>query len=112
MTEILDRLVLLARAQEIEPYLEGRWELHSIAYLATGRMRLVSEVERLFWRGERYHRIVLSSAERFERSVSSYRDFVEACHLRKGAYAERVIQESLRWGVDMISASLPSEADL
>jgi DNA-binding GntR family transcriptional regulator len=112
MTEILDRLVLLARKQEIEAYLEGRWELHSIAYLATGRTRLVSEVERLFWRGERYHRIVLSSAERFERSVSSYRDFVEACHLHKGAYAERVIQDSLRWGVDLISASLPTEADL
>ena len=27
-----------------------------------GRTRLVAEVERLFWRGERYHRLVLSSA--------------------------------------------------
>jgi DNA-binding GntR family transcriptional regulator len=112
MTEILERLDALARTQEIEAYLEGRWELHSIAYLATGRTRLVNEVERLFWRGERYHRIVLSNAERFARSVASYHDFVEACHLRKGAYAERVVQDSLRWGVDLISPSLPSEADL
>jgi DNA-binding GntR family transcriptional regulator len=112
MTEILDRLDVLARAQDVDAYLVGRWELHSIAYLATGRMRLVSEVERLFWRGERYHRLVLSSAERFKRSVASYHDFVEACHLGKGAYAERVIQDSLRWGVELISPQLPSEADL
>jgi len=112
MVEVLDRLVVLARKQEIDAYLLGRWELHSIAYLATGRARLVNEVERVFWRGERYHRLVLSSAERFKKSVSSYSDFVEACHLRKGPLAERVIQDSLRWGVELISPTLPSERDL
>ena len=69
------------------------------------------EVERLFWRGERYHRLVLSSADRFARSVGSYRDFVEACHLRNGARAEKVIHESLLWGVDLIADSLPSELE-
>jgi DNA-binding GntR family transcriptional regulator len=109
MTDVLDRLRRLAREQDVDAYLAGRWELHSIAYLATGRMRLVAEVERLFWRGERYHRLVLSSADRFSRSVGSYQDFVEACHLRNGARAEKVIHESLLWGVEAIAGSLPSE---
>jgi GntR family transcriptional regulator, rspAB operon transcriptional repressor len=111
MREVLARLDQLARAQEIDPYLEGRWELHSTAYLASGRTRLVAEVERLFWRGERYHRLVLSSADRFARSVGSYHDFVEACEAHDGERAERVIHESLRWGVDLIAGSLPSEHD-
>jgi DNA-binding GntR family transcriptional regulator len=112
MTEVLNRLRELAWKQDVEPYLVGRWELHSIAYNATGRTRLVGEVERLFWRGERYHRLVLSSAERFNRSVMSYQSFHEACHLRNGKRAEAVIHDSLRWGVDLISDSLPSEGDL
>src|SRR3954464_11574325 len=33
----LDRL---ARVQNVDAYLEGRWELHSTAYLASGRTRL------------------------------------------------------------------------
>jgi DNA-binding GntR family transcriptional regulator len=111
MREVLARLDGLARAQEIDAYLEGRWELHSIAYLASGRTRLVADVERLFWRGERYHRLVLSSAERFARSVGSYHDFVDACEGHDGERAERVIHESLRWGVDLIAGSLPSERD-
>jgi DNA-binding GntR family transcriptional regulator len=111
MREVLTRLDGLAQAQEIDAYLEGRWELHSIAYLASGRTRLVADVERLFWRGERYHRLVLSSAERFARSVGSYHDFVDACAAHDGERAERVIHESLRWGVDLIAGSLPSERD-
>jgi GntR family transcriptional regulator, rspAB operon transcriptional repressor len=112
MADVLIRLRALAKKQDIEPYLVGRWELHSIAYSATGRTRLVAEVERLFWRGERYHRLVLSSAERFERSVRSYELFQEACHFGNGERAEAVIHDSLRWGVDLISDQLPSERDL
>ena len=41
-----------------------------ICYRASGRTRLVAEVERLFWRAERYNHLVLSSAERFKRSVA------------------------------------------
>jgi DNA-binding GntR family transcriptional regulator len=40
---------------------------------ASGRTRLVDEVERLFWRAERYNRLVLSTAARFKRSVGYYR---------------------------------------
>ena len=42
---------------------------------ATGRaaaQRLVDEVERLFWRADRYNRLVLSTAERFRESVGRY----------------------------------------
>jgi DNA-binding GntR family transcriptional regulator len=111
MEDVLIRLRRLAGEQDVEAYLVGRWELHSIAYLATGRTRLVAEVERLFWRGERYHRLVLSSAEHFEHSVASYQDFVMACHHGNAAAAEKVIHDSLRWGVDLIADSLPSELE-
>ena len=72
----------------------------------------MAEVERLFWRGGRYHRLVLSSPERFERSVASYHDFVEACEAHDPDRAERVIHDSMRWAVDLIAGSLPSESDL
>ena len=61
MRDRLASLDRLARIQDVDAYLEGRWELHSTAYLASGRTRLVAEVERLFWRGGRYHRLVLST---------------------------------------------------
>ena len=86
-----------------------RWELPRDRYLASGRTRLVAEVERLFWRGERYNRLVLSTAERFERSVGYYRDFLDACEARDPDGAERVIHESDAWAVDLIGPSLPSE---
>jgi DNA-binding GntR family transcriptional regulator len=111
MEDVLIRLRHLAWARDVEPYLVARWELHSIAYLATGRTRLVAEVERLFWRGERYHRLVLSDAERFKQSVASYQEFLTACHHGNGAAAEKVIHESLRWSFDLIADSLPSELE-
>jgi DNA-binding GntR family transcriptional regulator len=111
MEDVLIRLRRLAGGQDVEAYLVGRWELHSIAYFATGRTRLVAEVERLFWRGERYHRLVLSTADGFEQSVAAYQEFVTACHHRNGARAETVIHDSLRWGVDLIADSLPSELE-
>ena len=40
-----------------------------ICYRPRGRPRLVAEVERLFWRAERYNHLVLSTPERFRRSV-------------------------------------------
>jgi DNA-binding GntR family transcriptional regulator len=112
MQAVLRRLDRLAEEQEIDAYLEGRWQLHSIAYLASGRTRLVAEVERLFWRGGRYHRLVLSSPERFRRSVRSYHDFVAACKKHDPDRAERVIHDSLRWAVDLVGRSLPSEQEV
>ena len=112
MRERLASLDRLARIQDVDAYLDGRWELHSTAYLASGRTRLVAEVERLFWRGGRYHRLVLSSPERFTRSVGSYHEFVEACEAHDPDRAERVIHDSMRWAVDLIAGSLPSEQEL
>ena len=112
MRDRLASLDRLARIQDVDAYLDGRWELHSTAYLASGRTRLVAEVERLFWRGGRYHRLVLSSPERFERSVASYHDFVEACEAHDPERAERVIHDSMRWAVDLIAGSLPSEREI
>jgi DNA-binding GntR family transcriptional regulator len=109
MWKLMDRLEKLAHRRDVEAYLRARWDFHAICYEASGRTRLVAEVERLFWRAERYNRLVLSTAERFERSVGYYRAFLEACAHRDGATAERVIHDSMRQTVDDLAPLLPSE---
>jgi DNA-binding GntR family transcriptional regulator len=109
MRTVLARLDRLATRRDVEPYLEGRWELHATCYGASGRSRLLTEVERLFRRGVRYHRLVLADAGRFARSIASHHDFVAACEARDGEAAERVVASSMRWAVDAVAGSLPSE---
>ena len=104
----LDRL---ARQRDVDGYLRTRWDFHAICYQASGRVRLVAEVERLFWRAERYNRLVLSTASRFRRSVGYYRAFLSACEARDADAAERVIHESIRGAVELLWGSLPSEQD-
>jgi DNA-binding GntR family transcriptional regulator len=110
MKKLLQHLRQLAEAQDVDEYLRQRWEFHATCYRASGRRRLVDEVERLFWRSDRYNRIVLSTLERFRESVGRYRDFLAACEANDGARAEQVVHESMRWAVDRVAASLPSEA--
>jgi DNA-binding GntR family transcriptional regulator len=109
MRKLLTTLERLARARDVDTYLRVRWEFHAVCYRAAGRMRLLAEVERLFWRAERYNRLVLSSRDRFRRSVAHYRRFYEACEARDPGAAEQVIHESTRWAVDVLWESLPSE---
>jgi len=104
------QLERLGKRQAVDEYLRARWDFHATCYLASGRMRLVAEVERLFWRAERYNRLVLQGSERFARSVDYYRRFLEACEHRDGEDAEAVIHESVRWALDQILDSLPAEA--
>jgi DNA-binding GntR family transcriptional regulator len=112
MRALYGRLERLARKQAVDDYLRARWEFHATCYLASGRTRLVAEVERLFWRAERYNRIVLSGGERFRRSVQHYHDFLDACESGSGPRAERVIHRSVRWAVDLVLDTLPPEAEL
>jgi DNA-binding GntR family transcriptional regulator len=107
----LAELERLAREQDVDGYLRARWEFHAACYEAAGRPRLLGEVERLFWRAERYNRLVLSSKERFRDSVRNYRRFYEACRAGDPHLAEQVIEESTQWAVDLIWESLPSEAE-
>jgi DNA-binding GntR family transcriptional regulator len=109
MRVLLRELERLARERDVDGYLGTRWDFHAVCYEASGRTRLVAEVERLFWRADRYNRLVLSSRERFRRSVGHYRNFFEACRARDPVEAERVIHESTRWAVDLIAQSLPTE---
>lgn len=109
MRELLRELERLGRAGDVDGYLRARWEFHATCYRASGRDRLVAEVERLFWRSERYNRLVLSSPERFRQSVRNYRRFHAACKARDGRAAERVIRESMEWAIGLIWDSLPSE---
>ena len=111
MRELHRELELLAKRQAVDDYLRARWEFHATCYAASGRQRLVAEVERLFWRAERYNRLVLSGGERFRRSVEHYRAFLEACERRDGRAAELVIHGSVGWAIDELLDSLPSEAN-
>jgi DNA-binding GntR family transcriptional regulator len=109
MRTLLSELERLAKEQDVDGYLRLRWQFHAACYEAAGRPRLVAEVERLFWRAERYNRIVLSSRERFRRSVGHYRRFYEACKAGDPREAERVIHDSTQWAVDAIAGLLPGE---
>jgi DNA-binding GntR family transcriptional regulator len=111
MRKLMSGLENLARKRDVQLYLRARWDLHAICYQASGRTRLVAEVERLFWRAERYNRLVLSTAARFKRSVRYYRAFLDACKVRDGEAAERVIHESMRQTVVDLSPLLPSEVE-
>jgi DNA-binding GntR family transcriptional regulator len=110
MRTLLAELERLAKAQDVEGYLRVRWEFHAACYESAGRPRLLAEVERLFWRAERYNRLVLSSRERFRRSVAHYRRFYEACKAGDPRAAEKVIHDSTQWAVETISELLPAES--
>jgi DNA-binding GntR family transcriptional regulator len=110
MRMLLRELERLAKEQDVDGYLRVRWEFHATCYRAARRPRLLAEVERLFWRAERYNRLVLSGRERFRRSVGHYRRFYEACRTGDARTAEKVIHESTQWGVDQIADSLPKES--
>jgi GntR family transcriptional regulator, rspAB operon transcriptional repressor len=112
MRELLAGMRALAERGAVDEYLARRWRLHAVCYRATGRHRLVGEVERLFWRAERYNRLILASKARFRRSLGHYREFVKACAARDGEAAEAVIHASIRWAVDLLWESLPSERAL
>ncbi len=112
MRKLLDDLHALAARQEVDGYLRLRWEFHATCYRASGRRRLVEEVERLFRRSERYNRIVLSTAERFNESVARYHSVLAACEARDGAAAEQAVQDSIRWALERVAASLPTETEL
>ena len=107
----LRELERLGREADVDGYLRARWAFHAACYQASGRTRLVAEVERLFWRSERYNRIVLSTKERFRRSVGHYRRFYEACKAGDSKAAQSVIHESMQWAVDLIWDELPSERE-
>ncbi len=92
-------------------YLALRWEFYGTCYRASGRRRLVEEVERLYRRSERYNRLVLSTAQRFQDSLDRYAAFFADCEANDGEAAERGVQDSLRWAVDSVASGLPSEAE-
>ena len=95
----------LAAEQDVHEYLAKRWEFYATCYRASGRQRLVDEVERLFWRADRYNRLVLSTAQRFRESVGRYQGFLAACESRDGERAEEIVQESIRWAFDRAADS-------
>jgi DNA-binding GntR family transcriptional regulator len=110
MNDVLVRLRAAAAREDVDAYLSLRWEFYGTCYRASGRRRLVDEVQRLYRRSERYNRLVLSSPERFRESLGRYEAFHTACLENDGYAAERIVQDSLRWAVDSVAGSLPSEA--
>ena len=111
MRRTLGKLEHAAGERNVDAYLALRWEFYGTCYRASGRRRLVEEVERLYWRSERYNRLVLSTAQRFQESLGRYGSFLASCEANDGLAAERGAQESLRWAVDTVAGGLPSEAE-
>jgi DNA-binding GntR family transcriptional regulator len=111
MQATLGKLERAAAKQDVDAYLALRWEFYGTCYRASGRRRLVEEVERLYWRSERYNRLVLSTAQRFQESLGRYSAFFAHCEAGDGLAAERDVHDSLRWAVDTTAGGLPSEAD-
>ncbi|MCS7006294.1 MAG: GntR family transcriptional regulator [Thermoleophilia bacterium] len=111
MAAILERLRALAERQDVDEYLRLRWDFHAACYRASGRPRLVAEVERLYRRSERYNRLVLASPGRFRASVARYGTFLEACRSRDGDAAEQIIHQAMRWAMDRLAPTLPSEEE-
>ena len=111
MQQTLGRLERAAAQEDVDAYLALRWEFYGTCYRASGRRRLVEEVERLYWRSERYNRIVLSTPRRFRESLGRYSAFFAKCRAHDGPAAERAVQDSLRWAVDSAAGGLPSEAE-
>jgi DNA-binding GntR family transcriptional regulator len=112
MRATLEHLRELASRQEVDRYLALRWEFHATCYRASGRSRLVEEVERLYRRSERYNRLALATPKRFRVSVARYGEFLGACESRDGDAAERIIHQAMRWVVDRLAPMLPSESEL
>jgi DNA-binding GntR family transcriptional regulator len=111
MRPMLAHMRELAAAEAVDEYLRSRWEFHVTCYAAAGRERLVAEVERLYWRAERYNRRLLAGTDRYQRSVGHYGLFLAACERRSGKEAEQVIHESVQWAVESLGPTLPSERD-
>ena len=111
MRDLLSRLRAAAAKQDVDRYIALREDFYGTAYRASGRRRLAEEVERLYWRSERYNRLVLSTPGRIEESLGRYAAFLAACEANDSAAAERVVQESLRWGLESVAGELPSELD-
>ena len=108
---VFARRVAAWLAEDVDAYLALRWEFYGTCYRASGRRRLVGEVERLYWRSERYNRLVLSTAQRFQESLGRYSAFFAHCEVNDGLAAESAAQDSLRWAVDSVAGGLPSEAE-
>jgi DNA-binding GntR family transcriptional regulator len=109
MRKTLGKLERAAAAQDVDAYLALRWEFYGTCYRASGRGRLVAEVERLYRRSERYNRLVLSTAQRFQESLDRYAAFFASCEANDGLAAERGVHDSLHWAVDSVAGELPSE---
>jgi len=83
----------------------------AIDYGASRRARLVDDVERLYRRSERYNRLVLASAERFRQSVERYGEFLATCEAHDAEAAERVVHQAMRWAVNKVTPTLPTELE-
>jgi DNA-binding GntR family transcriptional regulator len=99
MAALLRELEVTATTETIAHYLEVTWRFHALCYRAASRQRLVDDVERLYWRAGRYHRLFLSTSDRFAGSVQFHARFFAACERRDGPGAELAIEEMVRWTV-------------
>lgn len=111
MQELLQELEHLAQRRDRGSYLRVRWDFHETVYRSAQRERLLQEVQRLYWRSERYLHLLLEDESRFEDSLRHYRNLLSACTRNDGDDAEKVIAQSIRWGLRALEGQLPREAE-
>jgi len=101
----------LVQARAAAPYINARWGFYYACYAASGRARLLVEIERLFWRAERYNRLILSTQQQFVESVEYHGRFLRACEQNDGVAAEEALRDGIQWGAAQLLAILPSETE-
>ncbi len=92
----LPRLAALCAAGELETYLREDRAFMLDCYAASGRPRLVRQVESLRECAERYLRLVFVQADHLRWLDYSYQLF-QACAAHDGDAAEAVAQDALSW---------------
>ena len=111
MRAVLRELKAGAAATRTHQYLLKRWEFCAICYRAARRPRLLSQVERLFWRAERYNHILFSGSPNVVEPATEFHErFMARCADHDGPGAEQTIRSAIEWSMRELMPSLPSEA--
>ena len=92
----LPRLAALCAAGDLHVYLREDRAFMLSCYAASGRPRLIRQVESLREHAERYLRLVFVQADHLRWLDYSYQLF-QACAAHDGDAAEAVAQDALRW---------------
>jgi DNA-binding GntR family transcriptional regulator len=84
-----------AREGKVERFLKADYEFHDTHYSASGRPRLVDQINRLRRLGNRYIRQARVAQLKTEATSRFHHDLVDACERRDGLYAETLVRQDI-----------------